>query len=80
MHFDDQHHQTDNNHNDLEIAKRLEWLDFKAIDEILVKSCDELVSSHIDDLMEDLYSHFLASEETAAFFPSREILERARSA
>lgn len=80
MHFDDKHPQTDNNHNDLDIAKRLEWLDFKAIDEILVKSCDELVSSHIDDLMEDLYSHFLASEETAAFFSSREILERARSA
>ena len=86
MHFDEQRHQTDTKHNDLtdtsnlDIAKRLEWLDFKDIDEILVKSCDELVSSHIEDLMQELYAHFLASEETAAFFPSREILERARTA
>jgi signal transduction histidine kinase len=63
-----------------DVEARLRWLQFTEEDEEHVKSCDEIISSHLDQMMDALYSHFLASEETASFFSNPEVLGRAKSA
>lgn len=64
-----------------EILLRKLWLKFTATDEALLKNeLDSLFAGKIDDLMAAMYEHFLTFDETRAYFPNQEVLERARSA
>ena len=64
-----------------EIELRKKWLEFEESDErIIVDEIDKLVGNDTDDLIENMYSHFLSFEETRSFFPSPMILKHAQKA
>jgi NtrC-family two-component system sensor histidine kinase KinB len=67
--------------NDLEVVLRKAWLEFGERDEAIIKEeIDGIVSEHVDEMMDSMYAHFLAFEETRGFFPDDETLSRAKSA
>lgn len=63
-----------------ELEKRLKFLSFTGEDEERVTAADKVLTDHLDEMMEFLYSHFLESPDTAAFFKSEAMLERAKAA
>lgn len=63
-----------------ELEKRLKFLSFTQDDEERVKAADVHLTARLDEMMEHLYSHFLENSDTAAFFKSDEMLERAKAA
>src|SRR5262249_52350449 len=63
-----------------EISLRKRWLDFAPEDEQLIAELDPIFSRHLDEIIEDMYAHFFAFEETRAFFPDEATLIRARTA
>lgn len=63
-----------------EVEKRKEWLEFEKIEQWHYEVIDELLEKNVDALMDNMYEHFLRFEETRKFFPSKEILERAKNA
>jgi signal transduction histidine kinase len=65
--------------SDEEIASRKAWLELSHADEENIARLDSLVAAHVDELLDYLYDHFLAHEDTASFFPNEEILKRARA-
>lgn len=65
--------------SDDEINLRKKWLELSARDESVVVESGPEFDRHIEEMMEDMYSHFLSLPETRAFFPDKETLERARS-
>ncbi len=62
-----------------ELARRKEWLQFTDEDEARLLALDAVARKHGDDVIEDLYSHFLSNEQTAAFFKSDEEIERVKN-
>lgn len=64
-----------------EVALRKRWLNFSEVDERLIhEQIDKVVDGSIDDLIADMYRHFLSFEETRSFFPDDAILRRAQMA
>jgi signal transduction histidine kinase len=67
--------------SDGEIELRKRWLEFGDSDESVIKEeIDKLLGDRLDELMEEMYSHFLSFEETRSFFPNETTLNRAKSA
>lgn len=65
--------------SDEEIASRKEWLELGSADEENISKLDTLVSTRVEGLLDYLYDHFLAYDDTSSFFPSDEVLKRARA-
>ncbi|MBX3137518.1 hypothetical protein KF707_14945 [Candidatus Obscuribacterales bacterium] len=65
--------------SDEEIENRKVWLGLGPDDEANIALLDQLVARNVDGLMDFLYDHFLAHEDTASFFPNEEILNRAKA-
>lgn len=65
--------------SDEEIASRKEWLELGHADEVIITKLDKLVAAHVDQLLDYLYDHFLAYDDTASFFPNDDVLRRARA-
>lgn len=64
-----------------EIVLRKAWLEFGSHDEAVIKEeIDPLVSKHVDEMMDSMYSHFLAFEETRSYFSDEQTLHRAKAA
>jgi PAS domain S-box-containing protein len=67
--------------SDDEIELRKRWLLLTASDEQLLKTeLDPILRQHVDKLMDEMYEHFMAFDETRSFFPTKEVLNRAKSA
>ncbi len=64
----------------VEVEKRMNFLRFSPEDEARIKAADALLEPHLAEMMDHLYSHFLANSETAAFFADSTVLERAKAA
>ena len=64
----------------LEIELRKKWLEFESIKDSDLQEIDRVLENHVDELMDDMYRHFLNFSETQAFFPNQQILERAKAA
>ena len=58
-----------------EISRRKEWLEFGVEDEARLERLNELAAEYADEVIEDLYQHFLAFPETRTFFEDPQILE-----
>jgi signal transduction histidine kinase len=66
---------------DGEISLRKQWLQLDEVDENIIQNqIDPLFSEHIDDLMDEMYRHFLKFEDTRSFFPNEHILNHAKAA
>lgn len=65
--------------SDQEITNRKEWLELGHADEENIAKLDILLAGHVDRLLDYLYDHFLAYDDTASFFPTDEVLQRARA-
>ncbi len=65
--------------SDEEIAGRKIWLEFGKNDESNIAALDSLVREHVDELLDFLYDHFLAYDDTASFFSNEEVLKRAKA-
>lgn len=64
-----------------EVEQRKAWLELgKADEEVITSEIDHLVDGNADELMDQMYKHFLSFEDTRSFFPDETILERAKSA
>ncbi|MCC7528208.1 MAG: PAS domain-containing protein [Candidatus Melainabacteria bacterium] len=63
-----------------EIKVRQNWLEFDSIDKAEIDQINELLEKHVDELMDSMYAHFLSFEETRSFFPSQQVMLRAKSA
>ncbi len=63
-----------------EIELRKKWLGFGVADEAIIKEIDQLIGNRAEELVSDMYAHFLAFEETRSFFPDEKTLDRAKSA
>lgn len=61
-----------------EIENRKIWLGLGADDEANISHLDQLVARNVDGLLDFLYDHFLAHDDTASFFPTEEVLKRAK--
>jgi rsbT co-antagonist protein RsbR len=64
---------------DEEIARRKEWLEFTEEDEANVRSLSGIAEQYKDEVIEDLYRHFLAFPEVAAFFDEESVLEHVKA-
>jgi len=65
--------------SDEEIENRKVWLGLGPDDEANIALLDQLVARNVDGLLDFLYDHFLAHDDTASFFPNEEILNRAKA-
>ncbi len=63
--------------SDEEINLRKKWLDFGPADEAAAEQASSLLDSCLDEMIEEIYARFLSLEETAAFFPDKEVINRA---
>lgn len=63
-----------------EIELRQQWLEFDSMPPEHIKQVDELLEKHVDELMDFMYEHFLNFEETRSFFPTEQVMHRAKSA
>jgi len=63
---------------DIEARKR--WQELGSEDEKLIIEIGQLVGDKTDDLIETIYSHFLAYPQTKKFFPDEATLKRAQAA
>jgi signal transduction histidine kinase len=67
--------------SDGEIELRKQWLQLGEDDEkIITEQLDPLISDRVDDLMDEMYRHFLNFEDTRSFFPNQQILNHAKAA
>jgi rsbT co-antagonist protein RsbR len=62
-----------------EIARRLEWLEFGEEDVARLEELNELAGGYVDEVIEELYEHFLAHPEMGRFFKDPEVLQYAKS-
>jgi signal transduction histidine kinase len=70
-----------NNLSAHEITVRKKWLELEVVDEDIIKEeIDGIVSHRVDELMDQMYEHFMKFEDTRSFFPNEQILNRAKSA
>lgn len=64
-----------------EIYLRKAWLQFdKTDEEVITKTIDHLIFIRVENLMDNMYGHFMAFEETRKLFPDDEVLIRAKEA
>lgn len=63
-----------------EIKLRQRWLEFESIKDSEIQTIDDLIEKHVDELMDSMYEHFLNFEETRTFFPTPQVMERAKAA
>src|SRR5438132_6735325 len=61
-----------------EIDRRKEWLGFGPDDVERLRKIGPMAEEYANEVIEDLYSHFLAFPETAAFFAQPAVLERVK--
>lgn len=66
---------------DSEIEMRKRWLELDEVDERLIREkLDPILSHRVNDMMDEMYHHFLSFEETRSFFPDERILAHAKNA
>jgi rsbT co-antagonist protein RsbR len=58
-----------------ELARRKEWLEFGEEDEARLLELNQLGTEYADEVIDDLYEHFLANPETRTFFEDPAVLE-----
>lgn len=63
-----------------DIDERKRWLALSALDEDLIVKVKSALQSELPSIIESLYEHFFSLEETRAYFPTAEVLQRAKSA
>jgi rsbT co-antagonist protein RsbR len=61
-----------------ELRRRKEWLQFTDEDEARVVALDPLAQRYADEVIEELYDHFLANDMTSAFFPTGDEVDRVK--
>ncbi len=61
-----------------ELERRKQWLGFTAEDEDRLLALDPLAQRYADEVIEELYEHFLANAEMARFFATTEEVERVK--
>jgi signal transduction histidine kinase len=67
--------------NDREIELRKQWLQLGEEEEKIIREqLDPVISDHVDDLMDEMYRHFLKFEDTRSFFPNEHVLNHAKAA
>lgn len=64
--------------NDQEVKRRKEFLEFRKEDADALKDLNEIAKKYADPVIEDLYRHFLAFDETKAFFRDPKTLDRVK--
>src|SRR5579862_2862933 len=65
--------------SDAEIARRKQWLQFNEEDEERIRKISDFHRRIQEEVIEELYTHFLAFEETRKFFSDPQLLERVKS-
>jgi rsbT co-antagonist protein RsbR len=63
---------------DRDVTRRKEFLEFRSEDIEALTKLNEVAKKYADPVIEDLYRHFLAHEETRAFFHDPKMLERVK--
>ncbi|MBY0357289.1 MAG: PAS domain-containing protein [Candidatus Obscuribacterales bacterium] len=63
-----------------EIESRKKWLDLSKTDEAKLREFDPVLTENCSEIIAGMYRHFLSFEETRAFFPNDEVLNRAKTA
>jgi rsbT co-antagonist protein RsbR len=63
---------------DREVERRKEFLEFRAEDVEALRALNDVAGTYADSVIDDLYRHFLAFEETKAFFQDQRVLERVK--
>lgn len=58
-----------------EIARRKQWLEFGEADEARLEQLNDLAAEYADEVIDDLYDHFLAFPETRSFFEDPQVLD-----
>ncbi|CAN5473296.1 hypothetical protein BH10CYA1_BH10CYA1_49890 [soil metagenome] len=67
--------------SEAEILVRKKWLQLNDADEKIIQSeLDPIVCERVDDLMDEMYRHFLQFEDTRTFFPNEHVLKHAKAA
>ncbi|MGD9682232.1 MAG: protoglobin domain-containing protein [Candidatus Obscuribacterales bacterium] len=66
--------------SDEQIANRKRWLLIDDETEERVRALDSLLEKNVETLMDTMYEHFNAFDHSRAFFPSPEVMARARKA
>jgi rsbT co-antagonist protein RsbR len=64
--------------SDAEIDRRKAWLEFTDEDEANLRSLGSIARGYVDEVIEDLYRHFLSFDETRAFFKDPQTLQRVK--
>ncbi len=64
--------------DELEVARRKEFLEFRKDDVLALKSLGEIARKYADPVIEEFYRHLLGFEETKAFFRDPKMLERVK--
>lgn len=64
---------------DAEIERRKRWLSFTEADEKRLQALNQIAEDYADPVIEDLYRHFLAFDETRSFFSDRRTLDRVKA-
>jgi rsbT co-antagonist protein RsbR len=64
--------------DELEVARRKEFLEFKKEDVQALKGLNDIAQKYADPVIEEFYRHILGFEETKAFFRDPKVLERVK--
>ena len=57
--------------SETEISLRKQWLQLDEVDEDIIRDrLDPIISERVDELMDEMYRHFLKFEDTRSFFPN----------
>lgn len=64
---------------DAEVARRMSWLEITAEDIANLTSIRDVARGYAAEVIEDLYRHFLAFDETRAFFRDEQTLRRVKA-
>src|SRR6185369_14792939 len=66
--------------DDEEIARRKEWLEFTEDDIARVLEISPFIKSVQNEVIDELYDHFLKFDEVRAFFRDSQLLEQVKAA
>lgn len=67
--------------SETEISLRKQWLQLDEVDEDIIRDrLDPIISERVDELMDEMYRHFLKFEDTRSFFPNEHVLNHAKAA
>jgi rsbT co-antagonist protein RsbR len=61
-----------------ELDRRKRWLQFTEHDEARLVALDPMAQRYADEVIEELYDHFLSNDETAAFFATPDEVQRVK--